>query len=106
MSMATTFRMTLLLIRYSLWPAGGTAAVSSRGAASLAAGPLSVSAKEVAGILRNLDQALDTNGRLHLHFPAAAAIAAPLLLFRLKRSGFSACRVLAGPDGLTVIASR
>jgi hypothetical protein len=102
--------MTLLLIRYSLRPASsdesGTAAVFRRDAANLAAGPLSVPAREVAGILGNLGQALDNKGRLHLHFPDAAAIAAPLLLFRLKRSGFSACRVLAGPDGLTVIASR
>lgn len=43
---------------------------------------------------------------LHLHFPLAFGIAAPFLLFRLKRLGFSNCRVVASPDGLTVTADR
>ena len=45
---------------------------------------------------------LDSRGELRLFFPGCLAIAAPVILFRLKREGFSRCSVEASPQGLLV----
>ena len=41
-----------------------------------------------------------------LFFPDTAPFAAPFLLFRLKRLGYSDCRVLSKADGLYLFARR
>lgn len=43
---------------------------------------------------------------MRLFFPQAMAVAAPFLLFRLKRWGFSGCRVTVTDGGLLVTARR
>ena len=45
-------------------------------------------------------------GEMRLFFSRVMAIAAPFILFRLKRSGFSGCRVTVTDGGLMVTASR
>lgn len=45
-------------------------------------------------------------GTRRLFFPYCMPIAAPFILFRLKRSGFSGCRVTVTDGGLLVTASR
>lgn len=47
-----------------------------------------------------MDRFLDSRGELRVLFPGCLAIAAPALLFRLKREGFSSCSVKALPEGL------
>lgn len=49
---------------------------------------------------------LDRSGELRLFIRRCRPIAAPFLLFRLKREGFSRCSVEAGAEGLLVRARR
>ena len=49
---------------------------------------------------------LNSRGELRLFFPNCLAIAAPVLLFRLKREGFSRCFVEASDRGLLVRGMR
>lgn len=49
---------------------------------------------------------LNSQGELRLFFPRCLAIAAPLVLFRLKREGFSRCSVEASDRGLFVQGRR
>ena len=68
--------------------------------------PRQVTATELAWLFANLQSTLDDAGNLSLFFPGALPLAAPFLLFRLKRQGYSTCRVTAGRDGLLLTASR
>lgn len=49
---------------------------------------------------------LDAGGELRLFFPDCLSIAAPFILFRLKREGFSRCSVRASDRGLLVQGRR
>ena len=53
-----------------------------------------------------LGRLLDSRGELRLFFPCCLAIAAPVLLFRLKREGFSRCSVAVVDQGLLVRGRR
>ena len=66
----------------------------------------SVKPEDISLCLANLDSALNLNLQLSLFFPGCLAPAAPLLLFRLKRRGFSACRILVQPGGVFLNARR
>lgn len=56
--------------------------------------------------LADLNRAINREGELRLLFPGCFALAAPLLLFRLKRNGFSNCRALLTAEGVFLNASR
>lgn len=56
--------------------------------------------------LEDLNRGVDARGEMKLLFPGCLAFAAPFLLYRLKRCGFSQCRVLMSGEGLLVTASR
>lgn len=45
-------------------------------------------------------------GELGFFFPDTASFAAPFLLFRLKRLGYSDCRVISEDGGLSLFARR
>lgn len=45
-------------------------------------------------------------GEIGFFFPDTATFAAPVLLFRLKRLGYSDCRVISRDDGLQLFARR
>ena len=49
---------------------------------------------------------IDRQGELRLLFPGCHVLAAPFLLYRLKRSGFSDCRALMTGEGLLITAVR
>lgn len=53
-----------------------------------------------------VDRLLNSQGELRLFFPDCLAIAAPVLLFRLKREGFSRCSVEASEQGLLLRGRR
>lgn len=53
-----------------------------------------------------LELFLDGEGELNLFIPGANCIAAPVLMFRLKRQGFSRCTIKAAPEGLCLRARR
>ena len=45
-------------------------------------------------------------GEIGFFFPDTTSFAAPVLLFRLKRLGYSDCRVISKDDGLHLFARR
>jgi hypothetical protein len=81
---------TLQVIVHSLFP--GSARIVSPGDVSFAPA--------------DLERATGPDGTLTLRMPRCAAPAAPFVLFRLKRSGFSDCRAIATKEGLLVEARR
>jgi len=65
-----------------------------------------VAVGDVSYYLADLDRAVGRQGELALFFPGCLAVAAPFLLFRLKRTGFSACRAMMTGEGLLLTATR
>jgi hypothetical protein len=53
-----------------------------------------------------LNRGVDANGEFSLYFDSCYSIAAPFLLFLLKKKGFSNGRALASDKGLQVGARR
>lgn len=47
-----------------------------------------------------MDRFLDSQGEFRVFFPDCMSLAAPLMLFRLKRQGYSGCFVESSPEGL------
>ncbi|RII28895.1 MAG: hypothetical protein CXR31_03205 [Geobacter sp.] len=109
MSLPARLHFSLLIVRHALVPVGSLA---GRQLPSHGRGedpclvPRQVTATELAWLFANLQSALDDAGNLSLFFPGALPLTAPFLLFRLKRLGFSACRVTADGEGLLLTASR
>jgi hypothetical protein len=67
---------------------------------------MSPSLPQLRSCLSNLAAQAAADGNLSIHFPGCLAAAAPFLLFRLKRTGFSACRAVVTSSGLTLTARR
>ena len=65
-----------------------------------------VATADIPLVLADPGRAATAEGELALFFPGCPALAAPFLLFRLKRLGFSRCRVRVVPTGLTLAARR
>ncbi|GFO53569.1 hypothetical protein GMSM_05760 [Geomonas sp. Red276] len=55
---------------------------------------------------KTMDPLLDEAGNFRVLFPGCSEAAAPLVLFRLKRQGYSRCRVKASEEGLYLEGSR
>lgn len=86
---------TLELVLYALLPQSRRARLDR---AELPPGEVARCApRQIRG---GMDRFLDSRGELRVLFPGCLAIAAPALLFRLKREGFSSCSVQALPEGL------
>lgn len=99
--------MTALVIFRSLVPS--RAESFNPGSAKTTAGPpgyLNIPPEEITPYLSDLRRAVGKEGRLALFFPGCRALAAPFVLFRLKREGYSNCRAAATPEGLLVEATR
>ncbi len=67
---------------------------------------LEVERKDIRYYLVDLNRAVNRRQELRLHFPGCCALAAPFLLFRLKRWGFSNGRAVKSDQGLFLAASR
>jgi hypothetical protein len=95
------WRTTILVIRLALWPQknGGTEFHPPDAARTTA--PLALRAR-----LSNLAAYLDRHGHLQFKICDCFALAAPFILFRLKRTGFSDCRVTHKNGELTISARR
>lgn len=64
---------------------------------------------DIAGIREILyrpERFLDKNGRLMLTIAQCSLLAAPFILFHLKRLGFSRCRAVRAGEGLSLSALR
>lgn len=80
-------------------PGGADAAASPPGYRPVPSG-------EIPRYLADLSRAVGKDGKLALFFPGCRAAAAPFVLFRLKREGYSNCSATATADGLLLKASR
>jgi hypothetical protein len=97
---------TLLVIVKSLCPAGRRAPLAGSASSQVPPGYTPVPPEAIPLYLAGLNSAVRSDGNLALFFPGCAAVAAPFLLFRLKREGYSGCRAIATKDGLLVDARR
>jgi len=61
---------------------------------------------EPGAIANGMGPLVNDRGEIRLCFPGCFALAAPALLFRLKREGFSACTVRTTDRGLLVQGRR
>lgn len=105
---------TARLIRFALLPAVGLAAdVPEENGSAGKAAPMPDRRDFGAGTVCTPDRIrggfgrlLNDRGELSLCFPDCLALAAPAVLFRLKREGFSECRVGGSEQGLLVQGRR
>ena len=95
--------LTVLVIGYALFPPRPE---NVRCNHKTAPEVIVASSDNVRFYLADLNRAINPQGELKLLFPGCLALAAPLLLFRLKREGLSNCRVLMTADGLLLSATR
>lgn len=94
----------------ALWPrtqtGGAPAGNVAHDSSSTLPGFAPVASAAIPAILADPVQAVNERGELALFFAGCPPLAAPFLLFRLKRLGFSRCRVHALPNGLALTARR
>ena len=97
----TCWRTTFLAIRLSIWP-------QKNGATGRFPDYTVLNAPQVAAANQQTDTAAshNLNHQLSVRIDGCHHLAAPFVLFRLKRTGFSACRVVYENDGLTIYARR
>ncbi len=106
-SMTGRIYLTALVIGYALFPpCPGTAGYNRKAATEPSSEDIAVRSDNVRFYLADLHRAINPQGELRLLFPGCLALAAPLLLFRLKRGGLSNCRALMTADGLFLSATR
>lgn len=105
MAPVSRLRATVALAFFSLFPP--TAATAPPAIKTdTTPPPYIINPTEIAAAIAALDKFCNRDGTLVLIFTDTLAIAAPFLLFRLKRTGFSACRVTATESGLRLTARR
>jgi hypothetical protein len=101
MQIVRRLHITFLAVRYSLVPLRRTGRDGTAPDDGTAVTPQTLPL-----LLADLSRAMDSTGSIRLFLPGCLSAAAPCLLFRLKRSGYSACRATISPDGLLLSASR
>jgi hypothetical protein len=94
---------TVELMLYALWPRGRSGAAGVAAEIPAAGGIVSLTPRQIRG---GVERYLDSSGELHLLFEDCLPMAAPCLLFRLKREGYSCCRVKVLAGGLLVEGRR
>ncbi|MBT1074279.1 hypothetical protein [Geobacter grbiciae] len=110
MALFSGMKLFVIIALNALWPRTKTGGAPLRNAAphlpSVPPGFTPVAPAGISPILADPGQAVNAEGDLSLFFPGCPALAAPFLLFRLKRLGFSRCRVRLLPEGLALTARR
>lgn len=103
-------KLFVIIALNALWPRTQTGGAPVRNAARhlppAPPGFTPVAPADIPGILADPTRAVTDGGEIALFFPGCPALAAPFLLFRLKRLGFSRCRARVAPTGLTLTARR
>ena len=101
---------TVPVVFACLWPqrakGGSLIEAAALDSAITRTGYLTVTPEIRRSLLAALARPTPAKARLALFFPGCLALAAPLLLFHLKRCGWSRCRVTASSDGLRLDALR
>jgi hypothetical protein len=99
--------LSVLVITYSLITPKSDNGVQPAVEKTLSQPPHIATTKEaIRFYLEDLSRGVDQQGELKLLFSGCLAFAAPFLLFRLKRIGFSNCRVLMTGEGLFLRATK
>ena len=99
--------LSALVMRYALFPPRPeTGRIGSESPAASAPEYSATSADDIRFYLADPDRAVNGRKELRLMFPGCFALAAPPLLFRLKRRGFSNGRAEISTEGLFLYASR
>ncbi|HLO27446.1 MAG TPA: hypothetical protein VK187_15180 [Geobacteraceae bacterium] len=104
--MRPNIAITVCVIVNSLFPKERNRALPRSFTGTPSPGYFPVPREDIPDCLAGLDRAVGTDGKLALFFPGCASPAAPFLLFRLKREGYSSCRAISTGDGLLVDARR
>lgn len=103
-------KLLVIVAVNALWPRAQRGGAPARNAAphypSAPTGFTPVAPADIPLILADPARAVSDRGNLALFFPGCPSLAGPFLLFRLKRLGFSRCRVHALANGLTLSARR
>jgi hypothetical protein len=101
------FYLSALVIAWALSPPRRENGGDNAGEKSLSQPSHIASTKEeIRFFLGDLNRGVDRQGELKLLFSGCLPFAAPFLLFRLKRIGFSNCRVLMTGEGLLLRATK
>jgi hypothetical protein len=99
--------LTALVISYAIFPPRPEKLRYIRNTANeSSSGIITVRGDYVRFYLADLNRAINRGGELRLLFTGCFAPAAPVLLFRLKRNGFSNCRAILTVEGVFLSASR
>lgn len=110
MAPVTGMKLFIIIAVNALWPrtqtGGAPVGSAARPLSSAPPGFTPVAPADIPLILADPGRAVTGGGDIALFFPDCPALAAPFLLFRLKRLGFSRCRVRVVPTGLTLAARR
>jgi hypothetical protein len=105
--MLLSIYLTALVITFALFPPRpGDDRYNRTATAESSSGHITVNGNNVRFYLADLNRVINREGELRLLFPGCLSVAAPLLLFRLKRAGFSNCRALMTDEGLLLCAIR
>ncbi len=104
--MPNQLAVTVCVIACALFPKGRSGDIPGRVAGGGPPGYIPVRLEDIPLYLARLDRATGDDGKLALFFPGCTAAAAPFLLFRLKREGYSGCRATATGTGLLLDATR
>jgi len=101
------FYLTALVTVYALFPPCRESCVQPGVDRALSQIPhVALTRGNIRYYLADINRAADQQGEITLFFPGCFAFAAPSLLFRLKRSGFSNCRISMMGEGLLLSATR
>ncbi|WP_306536548.1 hypothetical protein [Geobacter sp.] len=103
-------KLFVIIALNSLWPStqpgGAPVQNAARHVSPTPPGFTPVAPADIPHILADPGRAVTDGGDIALFFPGCPALAAPFLLFRLKRLGFSRCRAHLLPEGLALTARR
>ena len=101
---------TLLVIGYSIRPASpgksGDGSLNTPETSPFFSIHVLDSKEAIRSHLSVIGRGTGRRGEISLLFPGCHSLAAPFLLYRLKRRGFSGCRALMTGEGLLVTALR
>lgn len=106
MDMAKRLRTTVTIIVHALFPSRNKARLAKHELCHGAPDCRPVTPDDIPFFMANPDCAVNGNGELTLFFPDCISLAAPFLLMRLKRAGFSRCRAVIEYGGIVLSARR
>ncbi len=98
--------ITARVILYALIPLRRAEAGRNGTAVEISEGRIIVDYEDIRFYLGDMNRGITSRGELRLLIPGCFALAAPFLLFRLKREGFSNSRAQATGEGLFLSATR